>query len=211
MSKCDSKGCDRPGKERRYNYSGHSGSDSFCDPCYLTYKAGVGIGMDMACEARREYENDKERQKIKERVEALPQMLGTKRTPEQMRDIAEATFNLSPEVIANRNKYPLDSTIDKWAELIVDWRKRKGFDTGWENLSQKLLLIYEELAEVVTVMRTTMNEETRRGKIWEELCDTLIRVLDLLGSTADGRQLSLWLQRIMGDNESRPHKHGKEF
>jgi len=113
----------------------------------------------------------------------------------------------------------------KLAGLIGDWRRRKGFKTGWLNVPEKLMLIVTELAEAMEAYRKLptrvlselqshaeprLNEEADAiiTNFQEELADVFIRLLDL--SDALGFDLHAAACEKMAINEGRPHKHGKE-
>lgn len=105
------------------------------------------------------------------------------------------------------------------AARIHDWRERKGFDTGDQNIPEKLMLMVTELAEVMEDYRKPgllANEIYYEPKpdgsmkpcgVPVELADCIIRILDL--SSALNTDIAYALALKMDYNETRPHKHGK--
>lgn len=94
--------------------------------------------------------------------------------------------------------------IEEWLAYCLDWRKRKGFDTGWHNLAEKAMLIVTEVSEMV--------EGHRKGDLAnarEEMADIAIRLFDLAASTDTDLQEEMIAK--MRKNEGRPDKHGKGY
>ena len=108
-------------------------------------------------------------------------------------------------------------TIKEWCEYIKDWRIKKKFDTGWNNVPEKLMLIVTELAEAMEAYRKmTINPcpvfykvDEYSDNFKEELADTTIRIMDLCGSL--GIDLEEEIAKKMEYNETRPEKHGKKL
>ena len=115
------------------------------------------------------------------------------------------------------DKYLCDK-INELAAKITVWREDKGFDSGSDNLPEKLMLIVSELAEAM--------EELRNPRIWQrnnyvyfvgdkpdgfaiELIDALIRLLDLCAALRIDVASGLALK--MNFNAGRPYKHDKQF
>jgi NTP pyrophosphatase (non-canonical NTP hydrolase) len=106
-------------------------------------------------------------------------------------------------------------TIDEWCKYIVDWRERKKFETCWENVPLKLMLVVTELSEAMEAYRK-LNIATGI-EVWgepgvmenfeEELADVAIRLFDLCGSL--GIDLEEAMKKKMKANEKRPIKHNK--
>jgi len=105
--------------------------------------------------------------------------------------------------------------------LVRDWRKGKGFKTGWGNVPEKLMLLVTELSEAMEAFRKIPLHSTRGcgmqpdcgsedqsvANFREELADTLIRLMDLAASL--DIDLEAEMVSKMATNEGRPHKHGK--
>lgn len=92
--------------------------------------------------------------------------------------------------------------IKELANYIVDWRKRKGFDTSWENMPEKLCLVHSEVSETLEAYR-----KEDRENFAEEIADTMIRLLDISGTLEI--DIEQEILKKMEINENRPHKHGK--
>lgn len=93
-------------------------------------------------------------------------------------------------------------TLEQWCEYIADWRTRKGFDTNWDNMMEKLMLVVTELSEAAEAYRLNDREEFNM-----EIADTFIRLFDICGSL--GINIEHEIAEKMKINEGRPHKHGK--
>lgn len=107
---------------------------------------------------------------------------------------------------------------------IERWRRAKGFETGWRNVPEKLMLIVSECAEAMEAYRRLppeLIEHLANGNtvpvgdglsayvnFREELADTAIRLFDLARSL--GCDLEQDIAGKMQFNIRRPHKHGKE-
>jgi NTP pyrophosphatase (non-canonical NTP hydrolase) len=113
--------------------------------------------------------------------------------------------------------------LNQLGKSIVDWRRRKGFHTGWDNVWEKLCLVVSEVGETVEGLRhldPTILELLKRGSlpvnqndavvdnIQEEIADIFIRLMDLAYSL--NVDLADRVARKMQINEARPHKHGKQ-
>ncbi len=96
----------------------------------------------------------------------------------------------------------MELSINEAATLVKDYRERKGFDTSWENMQEKLMLVVTEVAEA---------SEARRKDDWdnfcEELADTFIRLMDITASLEI--DIEHHIKAKMKANENRPHMHGK--
>lgn len=107
------------------------------------------------------------------------------------------------------------------SKAIGEWRRRKRFETRWNQVPAKLMLTVTELSEAMEAFRhlemtsdsiTASPLDETDCNPWysnfcEEIADTLIRLLDL----DDSLHLNLE-QRVcekMAKNEFRPIKHGK--
>ena len=97
-------------------------------------------------------------------------------------------------------------TIKEWSVYIRDWRIRKGFVTGWDNMPEKLLLVITEIAEAAEALRDNVNGS---DNFREELADATIRILDICGTV--GIDLEEEIRKKMQVNEERPNKHGRYF
>lgn len=116
---------------------------------------------------------------------------------------------------------------------IETWRQGKGFETGWTNVPEKLMLIVTELSEAMEAYRKLSDEDlcvlanrrmTRMSGIRggslsdaseaaifnfeEELADAAIRLLDLTASL--DIDIEEAISEKMQINEGRPLRHGKE-
>jgi NTP pyrophosphatase (non-canonical NTP hydrolase) len=106
-------------------------------------------------------------------------------------------------------------TIKEWCDYIVVWRIKKGFDTGWNNVMEKLMLIVTEVSEAAEAYRHMLINENpvivRKDEHYdnfvEELGDIAIRLYDLAGSL--NIDLEAAVKQKMAINEAREHKHGK--
>jgi NTP pyrophosphatase (non-canonical NTP hydrolase) len=123
--------------------------------------------------------------------------------------------------------YLVGGKLDELALKVAQWRDRKGFDTGWDIVPEKLMLVVTELAEAMEEYRKLDDEaldslyfrclgEDKHvskdtwdilDKFEDEIADTFIRLLDLCGSLC--LELEYSINRKMTVNENRPHKHGK--
>jgi len=127
----------------------------------------------------------------------------------------------------------LSNDLNSVAAAIANWRSRKGFDTHWGNCPEKLMLVVTELSEAMEAYRH-LTEQTldllQSGAVSEEMglytgnldsgqraivenfaeemADTFIRLLDMVGSL--GIDISDSIARKMAKNEKRPYRHGKE-
>ena len=105
---------------------------------------------------------------------------------------------------------------------IQIWREKKGFETGWGNVPEKLMLTVTELSEAMEAYRKIPFKVTRGNGMQpdcdkdnrflanfrEELADTAIRLFDLASSC--DIDLETEIERKMLINEKRPHKHNKQ-
>lgn len=92
--------------------------------------------------------------------------------------------------------------LNEYAKDIQAWREGKGFQTSWENMQEKLMLVVTEVAEA---------SEARRTDDWpnfkEEIADTFIRLMDIT-ATLD-IDIEAGIHRKMGFNKNRPFMHDK--
>ena len=93
------------------------------------------------------------------------------------------------------------------AKEIGDWRRAKGFKTGWENMSEKLLLVHSEVSEAAEALRTL--ETGKMDEFHEELADILIRVFDICDAIK--MDIPKVIKNKMDRNAERPIRHGKKF
>lgn len=98
----------------------------------------------------------------------------------------------------------MSKSLGQWAAEIATWRDRKGFETSWDNMVEKLFLVISEAVEAGEALRTSNREGFR-----EEIADTFIRLLDICGSV--GIDAEAEIAKKMAVNEGRPPKHGKAF
>jgi len=94
-------------------------------------------------------------------------------------------------------------SLKEWSEYVADWRENKGFETNWDNVMAKLMLVVTEVSEAVEAYR---KDDLRHG-FPEEIADTFIRLFDLCGSL--DIDIEKYIEEKMAVNETRPYKHGK--
>lgn len=107
--------------------------------------------------------------------------------------------------------------LNQLARDIAKYREEKGFQTDWANMSEKLMLVVDEIAEAHEDLRAGKIEryyEERDGKqkpcgFGVELADAIIRILDITGSV--GIDIEKEVADKMSYNLKRPYKHGKNF
>ena len=92
--------------------------------------------------------------------------------------------------------------LNKLCKDIAEWREKKGFITGWDNMPEKLMLVVTELSEAMEALR---HED--KQNFTEEIADTYIRLCDICGSV--DIDIESEISRKMEINKNRPHKHGK--
>lgn len=99
--------------------------------------------------------------------------------------------------------------LNTLARQIGHWRARKGFETNWSNIPEKLMLIVTECTEAMEIYRDIDSDypdsETGFG---EEIADIIIRALDLMDSL--GLDTEMHMKRKMDINEKRPFRHGRQ-
>lgn len=100
-------------------------------------------------------------------------------------------------------------SLNQLAQEISEWREGKGFYTpttiqgeGGEKMLGKLMLVVGEVAEASEAVR----ENDSHG-FAEELADTMIRLLDICGTT--GIDIEEEIRKKMIINRDRPYRHGK--
>lgn len=103
------------------------------------------------------------------------------------------------------------STFNQMCELAYRGAEEKGF---WEkpNDYQKICLMFTELAEVVEAFREDNPKSEKIPEFTlaeEELADVVIRIMDFAGRK-NIRLGDAIIEKIKY-NQSRPHKHGKQF
>ena len=113
-------------------------------------------------------------------------------------------------------------TIKQLQKLCHKQAIDKGFWNGEGFLSQELvprnngellMLIVSELGEALEALRQNCRQEAgqkwRKDTFEDEVADSVIRILDM----AEALDINLeWqISKKLAYNETRPHKHGKEF
>ncbi|KKN04554.1 hypothetical protein LCGC14_1096350 [marine sediment metagenome] len=93
--------------------------------------------------------------------------------------------------------------INECAESVKEYRERKGFDTNWEIMLAKLMLVVTEVSEAAEAHRKNDFEN-----FTEEIADTFIRLMDITASL--GIDIEKAIAEKMAKNENRPHLHGKK-
>lgn len=92
--------------------------------------------------------------------------------------------------------------MNKLAESIRAYRESKGFETSWENMPTKLMLVVTEVSEAMEAWRKKDHKNFN-----EEIADTIIRCLDITASL--GIDIEYEIDEKMKHNQNRPFKHGK--
>lgn len=122
--------------------------------------------------------------------------------------------------------------LDIFAKHCHENAKNKGFweiSEDWYEqspllvMATKIALVHSELSEALEKLRVTKmwepsgsSDEWNMRPVAEELCDTLIRVFDLLGYLRSDpyykvKDIDRIVQEIMQKNAKRPFMHGKNF
>lgn len=101
-----------------------------------------------------------------------------------------------------REKY--DCNLNKLAEEIAEWRRKIGFETSWENMSEKLMLVVTELSEAMEAYR-----DDDKTQFNEEIADVFIRLLDITGTLKLNIETAIKMKMLK--NEKRPYKHGRNL
>ncbi len=120
------------------------------------------------------------------------------------------------------NVYNCGGKLNELIKNIQTWRENKGFNTGWGNVMEKLMLTVTELSEAAEAYRKIPFIKTTKiqfpdcrednhflANFREELADAAIRIFDLASSC--DIDLEAEIERKMKINEDRPRKHGKNL
>jgi len=92
--------------------------------------------------------------------------------------------------------------INKECKIIAKWREDKGFETNWDNMLEKLMLVVTEVSEAAEAYRKNDVKEFDM-----EIADTFIRLMDICGSI--NLDIANEIEKKMIINAGRPYKHGK--
>jgi NTP pyrophosphatase (non-canonical NTP hydrolase) len=123
---------------------------------------------------------------------------------------------------------PCGGLLNYLAELIAIWSTKKGWETHWLNVPEKLMLTVSEISEAMEeyrhLSRTAMEfwedhgigtssvsqpfeEDIKRLHSFSlEIADSIIRLLNLSASL--GIDVEAVIAEKMEKNENRPYKHG---
>ncbi|MCK4260334.1 MAG: hypothetical protein KAX49_15260 [Halanaerobiales bacterium] len=90
--------------------------------------------------------------------------------------------------------------VNRLIEATGEWRKEKGFHTGWDNFAEKLMLIITELAESDAAFDIVARELTiDYDNLTEEWIDVCVRIFDLMeacGLTAKPDLIKVLLEKV---------------
>ena len=123
----------------------------------------------------------------------------------------------------------MNSPLNDLRDKAYAYAKRQGFHDWGKKLSEYLMLIVSELAEVQeadrkdkwcglkedfyhyspTELSKEFYEDNVRGTVEEEVADAMIRLFDLAGLY--DIDLDWHVKAKMAYNETRPHLHGKKY
>ena len=120
-------------------------------------------------------------------------------------------------------KAPADLDINLLAARLNAQAKKKGFPDKKENLPEALMLVVSELSEALEELRSlpldcdrdlelsvvTIGESGKPEGFCVEVIDAIIRLLDIAADCYIDVATVLMLKAAF--NETRPHKHGKNF
>jgi NTP pyrophosphatase (non-canonical NTP hydrolase) len=86
---------------------------------------------------------------------------------------------------------------------VALWRHEKGFETSWNNMPEKLMLVVTEIAEAMEAYR-----DDDKQNFAEEIADSIIRLCDISGSL--DLDIESEIEKKMQINKTRPFKHGRK-
>jgi hypothetical protein len=107
------------------------------------------------------------------------------------------------------------SSLNTLGDHALEIALSKGFSSGVDNVSEKLMLTVAELAEALEELRDgrDTNEIYFKGEKPEgfpvEMADAIIRILQL--TAAFGIDMDAAVRMKMEYNMTRPPKHGRKF
>jgi NTP pyrophosphatase (non-canonical NTP hydrolase) len=111
----------------------------------------------------------------------------------------------------------MDSVLAKAVEVLASRIHQTAVEKGFwpeegRNDGEIIALAHSELSEALEALRSGDPPSEKipgYSNLAEELADTVIRVLDL--AYAKGLPIGEAILAKMAHNETRPHKHGREF